>query len=331
MAAISVIVPVYKVEPYLRRCVDSILAQTFEDFEVILVDDGSPDNCGAICDAYAAKDERVQVIHQQNQGQGAARNHALDWVFANSDSNYIGFVDSDDWVHPRYLELLLEGFRQHDVNICQCGYMEIDGTGAAPEVSGSFSCITPEEQYLNHYSAFMWDKLFARTCWEKMRFPEGQIYEDVAIWYRMLFREKRIALVEEALYYYYVNPDSTVRKDWTPAHFARIRAWDATVSFLTDYGNQAVLTNAVYRYCHIAKKQYDEIGRSRKASAAVKHRYQARIKYRMFRMLTRYKKEMVDNGSYLYFFEWLFPLLGTIYWTYKGISEKLRMKKRQGR
>ena len=133
MPEISVIVPVYKVEPYLCRCVDSILAQTFTDFELILVDDGSPDNCGAICDEYAAKDERIHVIHQENQGQAAARNHALDWVFINSKSEYISFVDSDDWIHSRYLELLVEGIRRYNVNICQCGYFETESSN--PESS----------------------------------------------------------------------------------------------------------------------------------------------------------------------------------------------------
>ena len=103
MPQISVIVPVYKVEPYLRRCVDSILGQTFTDFELILVDDGSPDNCPAICDEYARKDTRVHVIHQENGGLSAARNAGIDWAFANSDSQWLTSVDSDEWVHPEML------------------------------------------------------------------------------------------------------------------------------------------------------------------------------------------------------------------------------------
>ena len=106
---ISVIVPVYKVEPYLRKCVDSVLGQTFKDFELILVDDGSPDNCGKICDEYAAADDRVKVIHQANGGLSAARNAGIDWVMAYSKSEYITFIDSDDWVADTYLERLYEG------------------------------------------------------------------------------------------------------------------------------------------------------------------------------------------------------------------------------
>ena len=106
MANISVVVPVYKVEQFLHRCVDSILCQSYEAFDLILVDDGSPDNCGKICEEYAEKDSRVHVIHQKNGGLSAARNTGIAWSIANSDSRWIAFVDSDDWVHPRFLEKL---------------------------------------------------------------------------------------------------------------------------------------------------------------------------------------------------------------------------------
>ena len=106
MPQISVIVPVYKVELYIRRCIDSILAQTFSDYELILVDDGSPDKCGAVCDEYAKQDNRIHVLHQENAGLSVARNTGIDWTFSHSDSKWLTFIDSDDWVHPRYLEAL---------------------------------------------------------------------------------------------------------------------------------------------------------------------------------------------------------------------------------
>ena len=311
MAEISVIVPVYKVEPYLRRCVDSILTQTFTDFELILVDDGSPDESGAICDEYAAKDGRVYVMHQQNQGQAVARNHALDWVFANSESEYIGFVDSDDWVHPRYLELLLDGVRRYDVNICQCGYLETDGTEAAPEVSGTFSCITPDEQFIKHYSAFMWDKLFARACWETMRFPQGQIYEDVAIWYKMLFREERLAYLPDSLYYYFINPASTVRKDWTPAKLAQIDAWKAQVKFLRHRGNSDVLTSAVQKMALIVGLQYSDVLTCR-IDASDKEKYSKYIAGQMRGIVCRYRKLLRTDDNYKWYVDIGYPHLSAV-------------------
>ena len=122
---ISVIVPVYKVEEYIYRCVDSILAQSFKDFELILVDDGSPDNCGKICDEYAQKDKRITVIHKENGGLSDARNTGIDWALKNS--NWITFIDSDDWVHTDYLKNLYNAVKENNVDISVCGYVNTTG------------------------------------------------------------------------------------------------------------------------------------------------------------------------------------------------------------
>ena len=123
---VSVIVPVYKVEKYLRRCIDSILNQTFTGFNLILVDDGSPDNCGLICDEYAEKDNRIHVIHKKNGGLSDARNAGLEWYFEHSDSKWLTFIDSDDWIHPRYLEGLLEAERIYSTDIVVCDYLDAE-------------------------------------------------------------------------------------------------------------------------------------------------------------------------------------------------------------
>ena len=125
MPELSIIVPVYKVEPYLRRCLDSILAQTFRDFELILIDDGSPDNCGAICDEYAAKDSRIIVIHQKNQGVSAARNAGLDIA----KGTYLGFVDSDDWIEPEMYETMIATAKEKQVDVVACGIKHFDTKG----------------------------------------------------------------------------------------------------------------------------------------------------------------------------------------------------------
>ena len=128
MPEISVIVPVYKAEAYLHACIDSILSQTFSGFELILVDDGSPDNCGAICDDYAARDSRVRVIHQKNQGQAAARNHAL----AAAKGDWVCFVDSDDAVHPQMLERLRQAAAERR------GHEHVPDAGSAGNPGGLF-------------------------------------------------------------------------------------------------------------------------------------------------------------------------------------------------
>ena len=123
---ISVIVPVYKVEKYIHRCVDSILTQTFTDFELILVDDGSPDNCGIICDEYALKDNRIHVIHKENGGLSDARNAGIDWAFENSNSEWLTFIDSDDWVHPKYFEAMVRAAQIYRTEIAICNYLEAE-------------------------------------------------------------------------------------------------------------------------------------------------------------------------------------------------------------
>ena len=127
MAAISVIVPIYKVEAFLHRCVDSILAQTFADFDLVLVDDGSPDSCGDICEEYARKDGRIHVIHQKNGGLSAARNTGIDWAQANSGSQWLAFVDSDDWVHPDFLLRLYTMVQETGCLLSACGYFRTGG------------------------------------------------------------------------------------------------------------------------------------------------------------------------------------------------------------
>ena len=129
MPVISVIVPIYKVEPYLRKCIDSVLAQTFTDFELILVDDGSPDNCGAICDEYAAKDDRIRVIHQENRGLSAARNAGIDWAFAHSDSQWLTFIDSDDIVAPDFLAKMISATEQAHADLCVCDFLSVFPAG----------------------------------------------------------------------------------------------------------------------------------------------------------------------------------------------------------
>lgn len=318
MPFISVIVPVYKVEPYIHRCIDSILAQTFTEYELILVDDGSPDNCGAICDEYAAKDERILVIHQENGGLSAARNSGIDWVFANSDSRYISFIDSDDWVHPKFLELLYKGITSYPVNICQCRFLKTDGTKEIPEVGNQIITITPEEHYTHYYSAAVWNKLFDRSCWEKMRFPVGKLYEDVLIWYKILFAEERIAFVDETLYYYYINPEGIMRSQWTPPQMAQIHGWDDQLAFLRENASTEAVREIRIRFIKNLWMHYRRIKASEKISPIERTVYMFRIRRKLDSLMreTGYSEER-------WIYEELHPLREWFYWTAKGVFNKI--------
>lgn len=319
MPLISVIVPVYNVEQYAHRCINSILNQTFTDFELILVDDGSTDKSGNICDEYGVEDSRVRVFHQNNKGQSAARNLALKWVFDNADSSYIAFIDSDDWIHPRYLELLHNAVVELNVNISQCIHIETQKDDVAVELNFQKKIVTVEEQYTHYYSACVWGKLFARKCFENIWFPEGKIYEDVAIWYKILFTEKKIAIVEDELYYYYINPESSIRQDWLPRRLVQIDVWKEQIAFLKKNTTDVVLFSGISRFLWILKSQIEDIKRSSKVNALEKIYYRNKLINDMRAVLQENKKNPERIQMYDFYMQKAYPLRMWCYWTYKGI------------
>jgi glycosyltransferase involved in cell wall biosynthesis len=210
---ISIIVPVYKVEPYIRKCIDSILTQTFTDFELILVDDGSPDNCGRICDEYAQKDGRVKVIHKENGGQATARNMALD--IAKGD--YIGFVDSDDWIELDMYEMLYDMCITNDCEIANCSSNIYYKDRVI--VNGGFPLtIHNKNQGMKAviegklYDEVVWTKLFKRNLLLDIRFPVGVMYEDTAFTYRVIHKSEKICCIGIPKYNYIKRDNSTMER-----------------------------------------------------------------------------------------------------------------------
>jgi len=208
---ISVIIPVYKVEPYLRKCLESVLGQTYKDMEIILVDDGSPDNCGAICDEYAARDTRVQVIHKANGGVSSARNAGL----AAAAGEWIGWVDSDDWIEPDMYEYMLKHAMECDADIAVCGRFE----------RYRDKCVCRgwnHEQVLDTESAlelllkndvmqnYLCDKLWRHMLFDDIVFPEGRTFEDIAVMHRLFMRAHQVVCLPEAKYNYLQHSDSIV-------------------------------------------------------------------------------------------------------------------------
>ena len=204
MPEISVIVPVYKVEKFLGTCIESILRQSFADFELILVDDGSPDNCGQICDEYAAKDSRIRVIHQKNQGLSCARNTGID----AAKGRYICFVDSDDYVAPDYCKVLYQLLSESDADFSVCGVCRFpDGEDPIPVKGGETLRVSSGEfleMQLERKSEFgVWNKMYRREIFEKIRFAPGRLNEDVIFSADLLKTCPRGAVVtgEELLFY----------------------------------------------------------------------------------------------------------------------------------
>ena len=243
MPTISVIVPVYNAQKHIHRCVDSILAQTFTDFELILVDDGSPDNCGAICDEYAAKDIRIRVIHQENQGQAAARNHAV----AVTRGEWVCFVDSDDMIHPQMLEHLHRAAQESNVGISTCGAMEAETVPADFNVERPYSYHTMQMDEVGlqnmyktgaHRYWVIWGKLIKKEIVEKIPFEVGRIYEDNAVACRWLQEAKVIANSENRYYFYQMNPRGTTKKAFQLKHLDLLWALEEQINFYESVGYQ---------------------------------------------------------------------------------------------
>ena len=323
MPRVSVIVPVYKVEPYLRRCVDSILAQTFTDFELILVDDGSPDNCGVICDDYARKDARVHVIHQANGGLSAARNAGIDWVFANSDCEWISFVDSDDWVHPAYLQTLYDAVQSCDVNMAICGFDSVEEFSADYSTEKVEPVIMPAEQvFISRYAIAMvaWTKIYHRTCFERIRFPVGRICEDAFVTHRILLEQDYIAVCDVIRYHYFQRQDSIMHSPWSEKCLDRIEAHECRLSFLKDkYPGAFKLEMVTYSYVLAT-----EIARVKKSGPEY-IRYERMLRRKLRGVLLRYRtflpKDIIGKE---WVFEAAFPKLMTIYWYKEAAKRKLR-------
>ncbi len=217
MPKISVIVPVYKVEQYLSRCVESVLSQTFTEFELILVDDGSSDGCPKICDDYAKKDARVVVIHKKNGGLSDARNAGIDWVFENSDSEWLTFIDGDDWIHEKYIETLYGAVQSTGCNISVCSFVRTDGPLIDEKSDFTVNVKQVEPFFCEHRvnAVIAWGKLYKKELFQDIRYPFGRVHEDEHTTHLVLFKEKQVAYISAHLYFYYQNPEGIMGSGWS--------------------------------------------------------------------------------------------------------------------
>ena len=218
---LSIIVPVYDVERYLPKCMDSILAQTFTDFELILVDDGSPDNCPALCDAAAAKDARIRVLHQKNGGLSAARNAGLDVA----RGEWIGFVDSDDYIAPEMYEAMYHVVQSTGADLALCDYVKVDETGALctqTHVAVPQKSLTGRELLQKAYWTTVQiacNKLYHRTIFAQLRYPVGKLNEDFFVIPEICLNTQKAVVVPDVLYHYVQRGDSIMGKSRTLRYY----------------------------------------------------------------------------------------------------------------
>lgn len=290
MAIISIVVPVYKVEKYLNRCIDSILTQSFQDFELILVDDGSPDRCGEICEAYAEMNERIVVLHRENGGLSAARNTGIEWALVNSSSEYITFIDSDDWVHPQYLEQLFQAVKSSNAGVSVVGFERVeedqkeklrslDDVPNAEEMSA-------EDFFINHQWDFnyAWGKLYRKIYFETVRYPEGKNFEDTFTTYKVLFDGKRVSFIDYPLYYYYYNPEGISHSLWKPSELVVMEGIREQIKFYRDNGYRRALEKEEQLYVNHFAYQISRI-RANKADLKKNASYLRCLRKEMMRLI----------------------------------------------
>lgn len=247
---ISVIVPVYKVEKYLEKCLNSIQNQTYEDIEIILVDDGSPDNSGEICDKFAEEDSRIKVIHQNNRGQAVARNAALDIA----KGKYIAFVDSDDTINPQMLEILIDLLRKNDSDLAICGYKTVYEEGSLDDVYENIfdeKIMNKEELWQEIFGKLnnaVWNKLYIASKIGKLRFPEGLIHgEDLIFNLKYLTKCEKGVITNIPLYNYLQRRDSVTGTCFSKNKLCEIDSKDRALHIIEKYAPEQ-LANAK-KYC----------------------------------------------------------------------------------
>lgn len=324
MGAISIIVPVYKVEKYIKRCIDSILEQTFRDFELILVDDGSPDQCGRICETYAEKDERIIALHRENGGLSAARNTGLDWMFANSESSYVTFIDSDDWIHPQYLETLLGTIEKNNAGVSVANFQRLDEYQAdtidkldrsPTEVMGA------EDFFLNHEWNFnyAWGKLYRREYFRHVRYPVGKNFEDTFTTYKVLFAGKTVAFIDFPLYYYFYNTEGISHSLWNPSELVVMEGIREQIRFYEENGFSRALEKEKQLYINHYAYQICRI-RANKADWKKNSPYLKTLKKEMFHLI-RQNPEKYGYKKMPQCYEAAYPKLMRIY---HGVGKLIR-------
>lgn len=222
-ALISIIIPVYKVEKYLEKCIQSVINQTYENLQIILVDDGSPDNCGKICDEYAKKDHRIEVIHKSNGGLSDARNKGLEIA----KGEYIGFVDSDDYIESDMYEVLYNLLKQYNVDVSICNFYTVSQGRIAIKNADNgikeYNRIEILKEILldNDIQSYAWNKLYKRELFGEIKYPVGKKYEDIGTTFYLLEKCNKVVVTGKPEYYYINRQDSIVN--------------NVTESTITDY------------------------------------------------------------------------------------------------
>lgn len=273
---ISVIIPIYHVEDYLKECVDSVLKQTYSNLEIILVDDGSDDKCPSICDDYQKQDARIHVIHKENGGLSDARNAGLD--IATGD--YICFIDSDDVVHPNFIQTLYEDLLFTNSDMAICHYEKVYEIPQVMELPSQhaikvYTQLEILDALYGKESLFIivaWNKLYRKSIWDNLRYPKGKIHEDEFVIHHILDQVSQVVL-NEGSYYYYRQREGSITNHYNEKRLHALEGLENRIQFYWSVKNEKLVYQTMYQYffaiiSHIQQmkksKQYGDLKRQLK-------------------------------------------------------------------
>lgn len=262
MPSVSIIVPVYNVEKYLPLCLDSLQAQTLQDIEIILIDDGSTDSCGAICDKYAASDNRFKVYHTENRGLSAARNLGIQ----NANSDYLMFVDSDDWVNPLFCEIPYTVAKENNADMVIFQTEETTENGRIKKHNRRKKPIGPIswETAVKYCHATVWDKIYRKGLFTDIHYPEGHLFEDVAVTYKLIHESNGIVMLSDSLLFHRIRKNGISRTKNNPARKDYFTYCIQRYKDLVQYGypeekaRNRLQSNAI-TYCYFMPCSEDEL------------------------------------------------------------------------
>lgn len=253
---ISVIIPIYKVEPYLNRCIQSIVDQTYSNLEIILVDDGSPDRCPEICDEWEKKDNRIKVIHKENGGLSDARNAGMQVM----TGDYVSYIDSDDWISKDMYEKMLRTIKQQKADICECRFEKTSGDIKYDKKSHTDNVnILNKEEALKavveeKINPVVWNKIYKREIAEGLFFEKGKCNEDEFWTYKAVDRAEKIIQIEDICYYYFFREDSIINETYKIQRLDALEARYQRMKYLEKYpdiygiAKRRLVFNCMYHY-----------------------------------------------------------------------------------
>ena len=320
MDIVSIIIPIFKVEEYINRCIDSVLNQIFTNLEIILIDDGSPDGCGKICDEYAKKDSRIKVIHKSNGGLSDARNVGID----TATGDWLMFLDSDDWLHPETIKKLYDEAIKNDATVSICGFGRTAGENPVVDTEIRAELWTPKKLWLEERvtATTAWAKLYQKSGFEHVRYPVGKLHEDEFVTYRILFAQEKVAFINQPYYAYFTNPNGIMESKWNPRRLDELEAIEEQTAFFEKVGDKDLV-------------EYNEgLYLLRLVNAHIKaksngYKKECKVLKRKVLFMTLKNPKKFFSEKHIWVPENLFPKPMRIYWLVRSAANRLLSKNKK--